>query len=272
MAVTGHSETEPWVDALAGSHDRLSDLVGTLDATGIRQPSYCDEWTIAQVLSHLGSGAEIFQSMLDAVLAGDSPPSHDSFAPIWDRWNAMTPDEQAERCCATDGAFVEHLEQLGDRLEELEFVVFGSVRTDAAGFVGTRLSEHALHVWDVAVALDPTASVDGEAAALLVDRLPTMVARIGHAAAAGPHRPFDVTIATTEPTRRFTLHVDDAVTLTPAEKTHEQHARIEPTRIDLELPAEALVRLVYGRLDQAHSPSLEPRELVDRLRAVFPGF
>ena len=37
-------------------------------------------------------------------------------------------------------------------------------------------------------------------------------------------------------------------------------------------PAEALLRLVYGRLDPAHTPPFggEP-ELLDRARAVFPA-
>jgi len=41
----------------------------------------------------------------------------------------------------------------------------------------------------------------------------------------------------------------------------------------LRLPAEALVRLVYGRLDPAHTPALEARGVdVDELRRIFPGF
>ncbi len=41
----------------------------------------------------------------------------------------------------------------------------------------------------------------------------------------------------------------------------------------IELPAEALARLLYGRLDLAHTPAgaAEGTDL-DRLRAVFPGF
>ena len=42
---------------------------------------------------------------------------------------------------------------------------------------------------------------------------------------------------------------------------------------DLELPAEAFARLVYGRLDAAHTPAFTgDAALLDSLRAVFPGF
>ena len=43
---------------------------------------------------------------------------------------------------------------------------------------------------------------------------------------------------------------------------------------EVSMPAEALLRLAYGRLDAAHTPAdveADPADL-DRLRAVFPGF
>jgi len=50
---------QDWVRALRASHERLDTVVRRLDAESLVQGSYCDEWSIAQVLSHLGSGAEI---------------------------------------------------------------------------------------------------------------------------------------------------------------------------------------------------------------------
>jgi hypothetical protein len=42
--------------------------------------------------------------------------------------------------------------------------------------------------------------------------------------------------------------------------------------VDVELAAEAFARLVYGRLDAAHTPPLagDPA-VIDRLRATYPG-
>jgi MDMPI C-terminal domain len=43
---------------------------------------------------------------------------------------------------------------------------------------------------------------------------------------------------------------------------------------EVQMPAEALLRLAYGRLDPEHTPAAvtgDPAAL-DRLRAVFPGF
>lgn len=59
--------------------------------------------------------------------------------------------------------------------------------------------------------------------------------------------------------------------------TFDSAARIAPGSVHLllEIPAEALVRLIYGRLDPDHTPTgIQPRPPLetDDLRAVFPGF
>jgi hypothetical protein len=39
------------------------------------------------------------------------------------------------------------------------------------------------------------------------------------------------------------------------------------------LPAEAFLRLVYGRLDPDHTPPVSPQDVeLGTLRAMFPGF
>ncbi len=285
-------ETNPvrWVDVLAGSHDRICDLVSELDAESLQRPSRCSDWTIAQVLSHLGSGAELFKAMLDAVVAGEPAPDRDFMPPVWERWNALGPEEQAEAFLSTDGQLVEALEDLGDRLDELTFTFFGVMQLDAVGFVGMRLSEHALHTWDVAAALDPAATVDPDAVSLLVDRFPQMAQRAGSTerAAGG----LAVRVVTSAPERRFVLTVERGVHLAP-ETPETPGAGAEPAGSAggeearaggasepeggmpvLRLPAEAFLRLVAGRLDRAHAPSFDPatERLVDTLRAVFPGF
>ena len=65
---------DPWISALRHSHDRLRASVEPLGPDQLAQRSYPSEWTIAQVLSHLGSQAEIFGLMLEAGLAGQEPP------------------------------------------------------------------------------------------------------------------------------------------------------------------------------------------------------
>ena len=53
------SSPGPWISALRHSHDDLRASVEPLGRTQLEQRSYASEWSIAQVLSHLGSQAEI---------------------------------------------------------------------------------------------------------------------------------------------------------------------------------------------------------------------
>ena len=64
----------PWIAALRHSHDILQGLVEPLEAEQLEQPSYASGWSIAEVLSHIGSQSEIFELFLDAGLSGEDPP------------------------------------------------------------------------------------------------------------------------------------------------------------------------------------------------------
>src|SRR5580692_12902437 len=82
--VTTVTDATPWVRAVRASHDRLAGIVAGLDGDGLRAQSYDTEWSIADVLSHLGSGAEINALYVDAAAAGREPPPRESFPGIWD--------------------------------------------------------------------------------------------------------------------------------------------------------------------------------------------
>ena len=58
------------LDALRASVTRLRAIVDGFDADQLRAQAYPAEWTVADVLSHLGSSAVIMQLRLDAALAG----------------------------------------------------------------------------------------------------------------------------------------------------------------------------------------------------------
>ncbi len=89
--------TDPrtWIATLRQSHDRLAGLVQPMTPEQVRAQSYCRDWNQAQVLSHLGSGAEISLLMLPGALGEAEPVSNAAFGPVWDVWNAKSPDEQA---------------------------------------------------------------------------------------------------------------------------------------------------------------------------------
>jgi uncharacterized protein (TIGR03083 family) len=255
-------ETSPdaWIAALRHSHDRLQSLVEPLDRGQLEQRSYCRDWSIAQVLSHIGSQAEISGLSLDAGLSGQDPPGRDEFAPIWDTWNAKDPQAQAADALQADAATLDRFESLdaGERAR-WRLKMFG-MDLDTVGFARMRLSEHAIHTWDVAVALDPAATVAPDAVDLLIDT----VAQFAGWAGQPDGKQRRLRMATSDPERHFVLETGDAVTLTPTGG--------DDGPPDLRLPAEAFIRLIYGRLDPARTPPVDANGVdLDELRRLFPG-
>ena len=263
----------PWIDALRRSHDNLTALVEPLDGDAVRRPSYDSEWTIAQVLSHLGSGAEIFDLFLTAGLTGEDPPGRDAFPPIWDTWNGRPPEAQATSALEADRRLLERFESLDpEQREGLHLDMFG-MQLDTTGIARMRLGEHAIHTWDIAVALDPAATVAPDSVALLIGTLTQSAGRL--AKTEGAEGRWLVT--TTEPERHFTVEAGESVTVVEStDESGPDQDRPDQDPPELRLPAEALLRLVYGRLDPAHTPAVESigggADELDRLRRIFPGF
>jgi uncharacterized protein (TIGR03083 family) len=125
---------------------------GAFERTELESRSYCTDWSIAQILSHLGSQAEIFALFVDAGLTGAEPPGQSSFPPIWDAWNAKGPEEQARDSVAANERFVTRLEQLDEAtMRSFRLKMFG-MDLSMSDMLRMRLSEHALHSWDIAIA------------------------------------------------------------------------------------------------------------------------
>ena len=247
--------------ALRNSRARLVDVATPLTAEQVREQSYDTEWSIAQLLSHIATGSIFFKFILEAGLAGEPAPGVDVMRPIWDEWNAKTPDDQARDAIAADGDLIAALEMLDEQQRDDWHLDFFGTDRDFAGLVQMRLGEHSLHTWDFVVALDPKAQLLPDAVDVLVDSLEPLVARAG--------KPLDnqlvVGIETEEPARNFVLTVDaDGATLGPLD------ARFEADSL-LALPAEAFIRLVYGRLDPEHTPPGAEDPTLDVLRTVFLG-
>src|SRR3954465_10067097 len=97
------------VDALRSSVDRLRDLAAPMSEEELTAGAYPAEWTVAQVLSHLGSGAVITQRRLEDALAGQNTP--DDFAPgVWDSWNAKSPVAQRDDALAADAELLARIQ------------------------------------------------------------------------------------------------------------------------------------------------------------------
>lgn len=262
------ADNQTWIAALRSSHERLAAALRPLDELAVRRQSYASEWTIADVASHLGSQAEIFQLFLDAGLTGEPAPSGDEFPPIWDRWNTTPPPQQVRASIEANEALVTRIENLtATEREEFALTLFGR-DVDLGGFAAMRLGEHAVHAWDILVALDPSATIAADAVDLLVDQLAGTAARVGKPV----EDPSRIVVSTVDPQRRFVLTTGPEVSLDPA-PADDPSAEPGAGLAELDLPAESLIRLVYGRLDPEHTPEpIRHDEVLIGLRRLFPGF
>jgi uncharacterized protein (TIGR03083 family) len=241
------------VQVIDASTQRLADQVEQLTPQQVRQQAYPTEWTVADVLSHLGSGGTIMRLRLDGEVV--------DMQAIWDEWNAKDPDAQAADSLRADDQLQHRLYALTAEDQDRMRFPMGPMELDLLTFLTLRLNEHSLHTWDVAVTFDARATLPDDEAALIVDTLPMMTRFAGKPTGADR----DLSIRTVAPDRTFALALrPDGVTLSPSDPVDEP---------DLELPADALIRLVAGRLDPDHTPAgIVGASHLDELRQVFPGF
>ena len=245
--------------ALHGSVDRLRRIVGGLRPAQLVEPAYPTEWSIADVLSHIGSGAVILRQRLEEIVTGgEADPEFNQS--VWDEWNAKEPAAQAADALVADAALLDRADALDEGQRAAFRFAMGPFDLDFDGFIGLRLNEHALHTWDVEVMVDPEAVIPDEATEVLIDNL-EMIARFSGRPTGTEHT---VHVRTSAPARAFTVAIGaDSLELASAGPT---------APADLELPSESFVRLVYGRLDADHAPPVDAPAVLDELRKAFPGF
>ena len=259
------SPADATINALRSGHDELVVLVADLEPADLTGPSACSTWDLSEVLSHLGSGAEISLGTLRKAL--DPGVEVLPNTEIWDRWNAMSPVERLTGFLASDETLVEAYEALDEQTRTDLRLDLGFLPdpVDVATAAAFRLNEFALHSWDIRSAFDPDATVADDATPVLMERVAFLLGWIGH----GDAVEGDVTllVQTSTPERSFGLTIGDTVTLGDA-----------PDAADgtLTLPAEAWLRLATGRLTPDRTPAtvaLASQAIsLDDLRQVFPGY
>ena len=261
--------TDRTIAALRAEHDALAAIVRRLSESELSGPSGASEWTAAQVLSHLGSGAQIALAGYQATFDGGPPPPDDFNQQVWGRWNAMAPAELASGYVASDEALVAALEVLspGQRASITIDLGFLPEPLPLGSVLAMRLNEAAQHGWDVRVGLDPAAVIDASTAAVLAEHfaggLGFLLGFTGKADALAAPSVIDLRDA------GYALHVQDRVRLTSA--TGNPAA----STATFTGPLESAVRLFGGRLTPQYTPDavdVVGNITLDDLRRVFPGY
>ncbi len=143
------------IEADRRTYERTAALVRGLSDDDLVRPSGASAWTVAQVVSHLGSGAEIHADNLHAALAGNQRPA-DANQTVWARWDAMSPREQADGFLESGPALVAAYAGLDGAERDILRIDMGFLPEPASLelFTGMRLNEALLHAWDIEVAFD----------------------------------------------------------------------------------------------------------------------
>ena len=127
-----------------------------------------------------------------------------------------------------------------------------------------RLSEHAVHSWDVHVAFDHAVVLVPYMVPFLTEHMSRLAAWTARPAG----RTGRVRIETTEPEQHLLLELGDTVSLGRPGPGAEAGTT-------LRLPTEALIRMAAGRPRPTHTPdtvAIEGELTLDDLRTVFPGY
>ena len=262
------SNADTNIAALRAGHDSLTTLVAKLSDDDLALTSGAAEWDVSQVLSHMGSGAEIGRAVVEAALDGKPNPGRDFNLSVWARWDAMSRRERADGFRGSNPGLIELYESMdADTRQNLRIDMgFLPAPVDVATAVRLRLSEQTLHSWDVRVTFDENATLAPEAVGPLLEGTGDLLGWIGKADQL-EGRQGVIQVRTTAPDEVFALRLGERISL----------ERELPEEFDgtLALPAEAWLRLVAGRLGPRHTPEgIEAAGLadLDLLRKVFPGY
>ena len=248
------------VDRAQVLHDeaqRLEAFLWTLSPEDWQRPSRCDQWQVADVVAHLIEDRHA--ERITRGLQGDLTPS--GFVPSGtvhtDAWRA---------------AVVQHpitlRRQLGDALlaafcaenEHVDTILTGLKPEDWHTFcyhppgpitvrdmVNLRLTEVAMHGWDIRASFDPQASLSEESVLALVTTLPRMVRRV--------LRPD----ATRTRAMRYRFHMTTPMTATTDIVLNTDGASVESSRhteavdVTLHCDTATAVLVIFGRLSLAEA-------------------
>ncbi|MEU4094229.1 maleylpyruvate isomerase family mycothiol-dependent enzyme [Streptomyces sp. NPDC026673] len=244
---------------------RLDAVVGGLTGEQLLRPSFAAGWSIAQVLVHLGAGAELCTGAVRRGLAGDTAGvSREEIAEVHERWIPLRPAAQRDAWREAETGLLRLLDSLDPGLRARVTVPYFTGPVDFTAFTGYWLSEQSVHTWDVEVGLDPAATVPAPEVALLWDRIDMVASRSRDADTLVRLRPRQIGMELTDPVRTLCLTLAAELHILPCEGAESSGT--------VSGPAEAVLRLVYGRNRPRDAVTARGAVTLDDLRALFPGF
>lgn len=244
---------------------RLGSTVGGLSGEQLLSPSFADGWSLAQVLVHLGTGAQLCTAAVRRGLTGDlTRPSREEIADVSEQWISLRPTAQRDAWQEAESGLLRLLDSLDAGVRASVTVPYFTGPVGFTDFTGYWLSEQSVHTWDVAVGLDGTATIPAPEVALLWDRIDMVASRSRDGDTLTRLGPRQIAVELTDPERLLCLSLGSELHILPCEGAGPSGA--------VSGSAEAVLRLVYGRNRPQDGVSARDGVTLDDLRALFPGY
>jgi uncharacterized protein (TIGR03083 family) len=153
--------------------DRLTSYLERLDATGWVEQSYCTDWLVYQVVSHIGSGCRIGKLRLEAWVKDGPPVTREVMQEVWGYFDSLQPGQMLGAYRSAANEYLAAEAETPDAAGQQEVEGFAG-RRPLHAYQLLRVWELACHGWDVYVARDRAARLDPAAVSMLARALDQM--------------------------------------------------------------------------------------------------
>jgi uncharacterized protein (TIGR03083 family) len=246
-------------DAVVEEATALATYGGSLDAAGWDSPSWCEGWSIHEVVSHLVEGSERFAMQTRAALAGEPVPEFTVEERTARRQEVkkMPRDQLVAELVRRNTTFFDYLRALpAADLTRADVPLPAGLLTGVQVAL-LRLNETALHHWDCLAPTNPEAALKAATAGLLADYVLPGAGRLAKKDALGGVNTVYRCDASGPGGGPVTITLRDGA----AQVARGGDA---PADVKLRLPTEMLLRLLWGRV-------AVDRELSDGVIRVVDG-
>ncbi len=220
--------------------ERLNGYLRAMDANGWVEQSYCTDWQIYQVVSHIGSGSRIGGLRLAAWVGGGPAVTRETMQQIWGHFDSLAPDQMLASYTQAVGDYLAAESRTPDEAGLQEVDGFAGKRPLYA-YQLARTWELACHSWDIYVSRDRSARLDPAAVSLLAANLQNINLPVDRERASALAGLNPVAFHLTDSGGWYTLDVT-------AERPRVARAESEGAApLVIEGPDEEIVRFVSGR-------------------------
>ena len=245
---------ESRLKVLQSESQLLTNYLDNLASEAWDRPSACDRWLVRDVVAHLAGGAQGYAATVSRGLQGESPPpetGRPGASPTAASGSEGIAQGAIDRRESLGDDLLSEFKKLDGRLNELLAGLgpddwgkpchFLGLTLPVSAFIDLRMTEMAMHSWDIQSKLEPSARLSPETLPSFIDAVSIFAGWLFWPGTGAP-TPARYRFQFTEPA------FDSVDILLEGDNTSIEEASTGPADIYLRSDAETYVFLMYGRL------------------------